>query len=364
MSLSEILKRENNNIDLLRLFAALLVAWSHAPGLSVKFPLPLNVGLGGLGVAVFFFLSGMLVTNSLVGKKNPMAFVWSRFMRIYPAYFVVLLFSVFVIGPIFTASSVGDYFSSSDTWQFLGDNARLRIRYYLPGLWQDHADASVNASVWTIPLEVGCYICLLFAYISCRSLKLKPWMFVVVALAFSVLPHDWFVHLLGKGYSIVDHVDLFCFAIGAAMALNQDKVRINITLIVVMLMMCVMAWRCQNIISYLFPLTASFVLLYATSVAPLLKFRLKHDISYGLYLWHWPVYQVMLTFLGGINPYLFFLVCMIVVAAISFLSARFVEEPCLELGRRMGKRDTRMPHNGIFLLLLSIVAFMIAKFLF
>lgn len=368
MVVADILKRDNNNIDLLRLIAALLVAWSHAPELfGVELlmpPLPLNVGLGGLGVAIFFFLSGMLVTNSLVTKKNPVAFVWSRFMRIYPAFLVTLLVSVFVIGPIFTKCGVGEYFGSSETWQFLGRNARLRIQYFLPGLWEGRLNTSVNASAWTIPLEVGCYICLLFAFVMCRHLKLKPWMFIVLAFACSVLPHEWYLHLIGKGFSIVDPIDLFCFTTGAAMAMYKDRVRINKTAILVMLIMCVITWRCRNIISYLFPLTVSLTLLYATSVVPLLKLRPKHDISYGLYLWHWPVYQLMFTFLGGINPYLFFVVSMTVVVAISYLSARLIEEPCMALGRRLGQRETKMSDNGFLLLVMMVAAFIIAKFLF
>ena len=368
MTVSDILKRENNNIDLLRLLAAMLVAWSHAPALFgvslIGPPLPVNVNLGGLGVAIFFFLSGMLVTNSLVTKKNATAFAWSRFMRIYPAFLVVLLLSVFVIGPIFTTLDVGDYFGAKETWRFLGHSARLRMQYFLPGLWQDRLNQSVNASVWTIPMEVGCYLCVLFAFVSCRHLKLKPWMFIVAALACSLLPHEWYLRLVGKGYSIVDHVDIFCFATGAAMALYKDKVRINKTLIVTLLVVCVLAWRCQNVISYLFPLTVSLTLLYATSAAPLLKLRLKHDISYGLYLWHWPVYQVLFTFLGGINPYLFFAICLVVIVVISYLSARLVEEPCLKLGRRLGQRETKMSDNGLLLLAFMVVAFLIAKFLF
>lgn len=368
MQLSNVLKRENNNIDLLRLLAALLVAWSHVPrlfGVSlIGPPMPVNVGVGGLGVAIFFFLSGMLVTNSLVTKKNVVAFAWSRFMRIYPAFLVLLLLSVFVIGPIFTTWSVGDYFNAKETWHFLGHSMRLRMQYFLPGLWEGRIDNSVNTSVWTIPLEVGCYLCVLFAFVSCRHLKLKPWMFIVVAFACSVLPHEWYLRLVGKGYSIVDHVNLFCFATGAAMALYKDQVRITKTLIVALLVICVMAWRCQNIIGYLFPLTVSMTLLYATSVAPLLKLKLKHDISYGLYLWHWPVYQVMFTFLGGINPYLFFAICLVVIVAVAYLSARLVEEPCLKLGRRLGQRETKLSDNGIVLLLLMFVAFMIAKFFY
>ena len=114
MTVSEILKRENNNIDLVRLFAALLVAWVHSAALFgseiLGPPIPVHMGAGGLGVAIFFFLSGLLVANSLLSRKKPVAFVWARFMRIYPAFFVMLLVAVFVIGPAFTTLSTGEYF--------------------------------------------------------------------------------------------------------------------------------------------------------------------------------------------------------------------------------------------------------------
>lgn len=368
MTISEILKRGNNNIDLLRLLAALLVAWSHAPELfgtkMMMPPLPVNVGAGGLGVAVFFFLSGLLVTNSLVTKKSPKAFAWSRFMRIYPAFFVMLLAVVFIIGPVFTTWSTGDYFSSGETWRFFGRNARLRIQYILPGLWEGRLNTSVNASAWTIPLEVGCYIALLFAFVLCCHFKLKPWLFIVSALVCSVLPREWYLGIIGNGYTIVDPYDLFCFTIGAAMAFYKDRVCLNKTLVAVLLVMCVVTWRCQNVIGYLFPVTVAITLLYATSVGPLVKLRPKHDISYGLYLWHWPVYQVMFTFLSRLNPYLFFVLSMVVTVAIAYLSARFVEELCLELGRKLGKRETRWPDNSLLLLVLLLAAVMVAKFFY
>ena len=240
----------------------------------------------------------------------------------------------------------------------------LEIQYQLPGLWTDRLDTSVNASAWSIPLEVGCYVFLLFAFLACRHLKLKPWMPLLLALFLSLLPHEWYLHLIGKGYSIVEPVDLFCFAVGAGMAFAKDRIRINKTLIVVLLIVCVLTWRWANVIQYLYPLTVSLTLLYATSIAPLVRLKPKHDVSYGLYLWHWPVYQLMFTFLGAINPYLFFLVCMPVTVTLSYVSARLIEEPCMALGRRLGKRETKMPDNGLWLLLLMVIAFYVAKFLF
>lgn len=368
MVLSKILSRENNNIDLLRLFAALLVAWWHAPILFGKSiimpPLPQCISSGALGVAIFFFFSGMLVTNSLVAKKSPVSFAWSRLMRIYPAFFVMLIIAVFVIGPVFYAGSLRSYFLSSETWQFLSHNMRLRIKFILPGLWEDRINTGINPSTWTIPLEVGCYICLLFSFILCQHFKIKPWLFIIAALAASLLPHEWFLRLIGKGYSIVYPGNIFCFTIGATMALYKDRIKITKTLITILMVICVMVWRCENLIYYLFPLTVSIVLLYATSIAPLVNIKPKHDVSYGIYIWHWPVYQIMFTFISGAGPYLFFVACMVITVALAYLSAIFVEEPCMKFGKQMGRREFKIPNNSLLLLVILFTACVIAKIFF
>ena len=77
MLLSNVLKKENNNLDIFRVVAAVMVIYGHAYAL-----LPIDgqkdiVGRllvfdysGSLAVKIFFFLSGLVVTNSLIEKKD------------------------------------------------------------------------------------------------------------------------------------------------------------------------------------------------------------------------------------------------------------------------------------------------------
>src|SRR5947208_13628430 len=82
-----------NNFDLLRLFAALSVIFSHAFLLAENSqdhdPLMLVTGgpaiLGLAGVFVFFTISGYLITQSFETTASPLLFVCKRALRLFPA---------------------------------------------------------------------------------------------------------------------------------------------------------------------------------------------------------------------------------------------------------------------------------------
>lgn len=373
MYISDILKRENNNIDLLRLFTAFMVMLFHGPALFqnserilsqaniIPQLTPGGVDLGYLGVAIFFFLSGLLVSNSLLTKQKVVPWAWARIMRIMPAFLVTIVAGVFIIGPAFTTLPVGDYFRSGQTWRFFFRNLFLNIEYMLPGVWEDRVYGGFNGSAWSIPFEVGCYIFLVFSFVLCRRLKVSHWVFVAIALCAVFVPKEVLPSALGIGYTIIERGDIFCFVVGTLMGIYKEKIRIDKTVVTVLLLVCVLFWRCSNIIYYLFPAATAIILLYATSLRPLVGLQLKHDISYGVYLWHWPILEILYTWLNGVNYWLFFGTSAVVVTAVAYASARLVEEPCIKLGRKLGKREIPVKENSIVIILLFIVAAVIAK---
>src|SRR5688572_14564116 len=130
--LNDILKKEGSNFDIFRLIAALAVIVGHAYAL-VQNPVGQDGVLsvlhfdysGSLAVKFFFFLSGLLVTNSIIAKPNAFHFLIKRACRIFPALIVCLLVTVFVVGPIFTKSSLIDYFTHPETWSYIKRNLLL-----------------------------------------------------------------------------------------------------------------------------------------------------------------------------------------------------------------------------------------------
>ncbi len=108
MLLSNVLRKENNNLDIFRVVAAAMVIYGHAyaivPAEGKQDFIGALLGFdysGSLAVKIFFFLSGLVVTNSLIEKKDLPQFVISRFFRIWPGLVAVLAAWAFVFGPVF-----------------------------------------------------------------------------------------------------------------------------------------------------------------------------------------------------------------------------------------------------------------------
>ena len=148
-----------NSLDLLRLVAATLVLYSHQhvlTGLAEPSFFGWNT-FGGAGVTIFFFLSGLLVWSSWERDPDARRFFMRRSLRIFPALWVVVLASVFLLGPALSSLSVPEYFSASATWRYLS-TAILVVHNFLPGVFIDNPyPLAVNGSLWTLPVEFLCY---------------------------------------------------------------------------------------------------------------------------------------------------------------------------------------------------------------
>jgi len=155
---------QKNSLDLLRLVAATLVLYSHQhalTGLNEPSFFGWNT-FGGAGVTIFFFLSGMLVWSSWERDPDVKRFFMRRSLRIFPALWVVVLATVFLLGPVFSNLSAEDYFASSQTWRYLS-TALLVVRNVLPGVFADNPyPMAVNGSLWTLPVEFLCYVSVAF----------------------------------------------------------------------------------------------------------------------------------------------------------------------------------------------------------
>jgi peptidoglycan/LPS O-acetylase OafA/YrhL len=169
--LDSVLKRENNNFDLIRLLAALMVMFFHAFYLfkSSKpyihaFTLIQGESIGGIAVYIFFFLSGMFITSSFTNSKSNYAFMIMRIFRIWPALIVCIMITVFIVGPLVSTYTTKEYFSLRGTWDYLIHGVLLyHVRFTLPGVFNsNYYPSAVNGSIWTLPIEMICYfmVCL------------------------------------------------------------------------------------------------------------------------------------------------------------------------------------------------------------
>jgi peptidoglycan/LPS O-acetylase OafA/YrhL len=125
MLLSHILRKENNNLDIFRIIAAAMVIYGHAYALLPKDGSMDLIGKtlgfdysGSLAVKIFFFLSGLVVTNSLMQHQNIKQFLISRFFRIWPAFIVVLAAMAFFVRPIISKNNSQEYFFNTQVYSY------------------------------------------------------------------------------------------------------------------------------------------------------------------------------------------------------------------------------------------------------
>lgn len=289
----------SNNFDALRLLAALLVIWSHqfaVMGLPV--PQLLHNEPGALGVVIFFAISGYLVTLSWLADPHLGRFAARRALRIWPGLTAAVLLCALVLGPLVTSLPVKAYFAHPLTWDYLR-NLWLDTQFALPGVFDGNVLASsVNGPLWTIPLEVGCYAFLAAA----GALGLMRWRWVapLVFLAL-LLGMQWRYSpapgaampawSFGLQYGMV-------FALGATLACWRHLWigRRPIAMAAMLLVIGALYFKGPAIIAGQAPLLAlALVAVVAGSAStPILK-HAGHfgDFSYGLYIYAFPVQQLV-----------------------------------------------------------------------
>jgi len=160
------MQSRQNNLDPLRFWAALPVVWSHCFALTYgnmdREPLAALSGgqsnLGIVAVAIFFSISGYLITRSFDRAAHPWAFVQARLLRIMPALIVLLALLEFVLGPLASSLPWPDYLEQREPVRaFVLESLFLREVDFLPGLFEGNPLPHVDGSLWTLRYEMICY---------------------------------------------------------------------------------------------------------------------------------------------------------------------------------------------------------------
>ncbi len=290
-SLADFDGNRQNNFTLIRIILAWLVLFGHSfaiqhvPGL--RDPLsPLlqgSVWIGTLAVYGFFAISGFLVTASFV-RRGLLDFSLSRILRIYPALICCVIATVFVLGPSLTTLNLSDYFSDSKTYSYFANaTAYLSVQWDLPGLFQNNHRHAVNGSLWSLPVEVRCYLLLAIAgTLGVFRIKMAANIALVACLAIG-----WYNFGL---IPLLDNVDNWSipalyFLLGSLLYINRHHVPISGLLATIALVIA--GWSLgESWYNYLFPPCFIYLLFFAAYGLPHIDADAHTgDISYGLYIY-------------------------------------------------------------------------------
>lgn len=339
MLLKDALLRENNNADLLRLFAAIAVIWGHAyalaPSPSASEPIGALLGFdysGSLAVKFFFFLSGILVTISWMRQESAMNFAVARIFRIFPSLIVSSAICLLILGPLLTTLPLSEYFSN--TWMYKHIVRYPYLDYQIPGVFQTNAYQAANGSLWTIIHEITMYIVLLGLGM-CGLFRYRIAATAVyggILLWFLVWPDS--ISIFGfANNNDAGRLPAF-FSFGVLLALYKDVVRIEGRLIIGLI---VIAWVLKDGAAFQYAFYLAFLLtpiwLMTTSVVKAMK--VPGDFSYGVYVYGWPVQQVVASLFPSEGPYLNQMISIPATILLGVASWYVVEKPSISLGRRI-----------------------------
>ncbi len=298
MRLDCLLRRDANNLDLFRVVAACMVIYGHAYAIAPQNGhhdwLESVVGydyFGSIAVKIFFFISGLVVTNSLLIKQKPISFIVARLFRIWPALLAIILITTFIIGPIYTTFPLGAYFNNEQfsVVNYIVLNIKLDTQYYLPGVFFENPyEAAINGSLWTLYHEVGMYIgLLLFFLLGIFKDKVIATFFLLVVFISRFGLNTEHLHRFFQQPILVQ-----CFVLGSLMAFHKSIINIRFgSVFLSWLFFCVfkdMSWA-----KYCLYFSVFITILYLSSLKYILKIKPKADISYGIYLWGFPIQQVL-----------------------------------------------------------------------
>lgn len=310
----------HNSLNFLRLVLALTVVISHAialGGFGVQNGIN-QTGFGQIAVYGFFGISGFLIAGSAL-RNNAGRYLWQRFLRIFPAFWICLVVTAFIIGVIAWLSrpvahcGLSCYFSARDSpYSYVWRDFGLRMNQsaiagtpnagFAAGVW--------NGSTWTLFYEFLCYL-ILMALAMAGLLRRRV---VTLALASSVWVATLVITLtpsLDSRFSLFANdtvMNLLKFAavflVGAVVFLYRDRIPDSSQLALA----CGIGFAASLYLptggrqpeffftdsGLLAPLVA-YPLLWLGIHLPFRSIGARNDYSYGMYIYGFPISQLLVV---------------------------------------------------------------------
>jgi len=333
---AQILEPQRNNFNLLRVLAASAVVVSHAVFLhsghkadEILFGVTFY-NLGDHAVNVFFVLSGLTVAASLARSPSTAEFIVARGLRIFPAL-AVCAFLLILAGAVITVCSPAQFLADTRVWRYGVKTLLLgSASTGLPGVFDGNPHPStLNASIWTLKFEVTCY--LLLAFVGWLRLLTQHRYVCLLALSWTIAG-GFLLMRFGHAPAPLDQAARFwlCFSLGVAFYIFRDQIPLSVIGVVglglAFWLTIGSGW--ERLLS---PLATGYAVVWFAKLPTgrLRDLTNRFDLSYGMYIFGWPITQTLILVQPNIDVWSLTLLSLLLAAAIALWSWLLIERPAL-----------------------------------
>ena len=297
-----------------------------------------GLGLPGLGVAMFFAISGYLVTRSWTRHSSFVAYAEARILRIYPA--LILAVALTILLGFFLTSVESGYLTSKQTVEYaIHDSTLIDLRYTLPGVFEDNPSNAANGSLWTLPVEMRMYI--LVALAGLLGVLRRRMLFNIVAVGIVVLYLAW-----PESPLLADPVHARAavfFLVGAALVVNRDWIPLTgLGAVALALIAAIASFTGAYDLAFAIAFTYAILWLGFTDSIRMPNLAAHGDLSYGTYLYAFPVTQVWVQVLQPVSPWVVFMLSLVTVLLLAWMSWHVLEQNALRLKGRLARRAPKL----------------------
>ncbi|MCC5939166.1 MAG: acyltransferase [Lunatimonas sp.] len=304
-----------------------------------------QISIGSFAVNFFFVISGFLILKSYESSSGLGDYFSKRVLRIYPGFIMVFLLGLFLFGPVGYANElgVGSYFEFLDRVPKKREFVNMlslqppKESSYFTNLPQ----RGLNNSLWTIQYEFVCYLLVpLLGFIG--VLKSRRWTLVSLVVVYAC----YLAQSFGFAFTSYGWPDLWVisnpyfyfrfftyFLLGAVVYLYRENIPSNTWFALISVLGIIVSFR-YSLVDQLLPVFGTYLLFYLAYM-PKLQYPAfsKHgDFSYGIYLYGWPLQQLIMTFFSSyLTPFWFFTITFPIVLIFAIFSWYAIERPFLRL---------------------------------
>lgn len=332
----------NNRITLIRLFCAIIVLVSHLDWIAGNTTDNFR-RLGLYAVAIFFGLSGFLLTESIIRGGANSNFIRNRVLRIFPGLFGVLVLTSLFFAPLYHITKMRKF-----EYIFTQDNVLYIFRNMTTYILQSDINRSLEASnvpnwnppLWTLWYELVCYF-LLFVLIGALGTRYISIIKVVLPIFIAIYLLEGFliIHIPSRINMGIYYASFFF--LGSFLYINKVQEKFN--LFIVLIFGLLLSFLIPRNSDTVFFDSRDFVLgLFLIPLSILLSFnpkvstKLRNDYSFGIYIYSAPIsHLLVLNFEAMRQNWIMYACCTLGVTFIfSWFSWNLIEKPALKLKKR------------------------------